>query len=699
MAQNSSDNNSLKLHIRELEEELTSLKKRMTERDARFDYAMEATNDGLWDWDLRTNKMYFSRSFLRMLGYDYQDLPGDLRTFRRYFLHPEDLDALEKQYQSAIDSHEYSVTSQYRLLHKEGHSIWVQTKSKFFEADETGRAWRCVGMNTDVTEYIRRHDELLSAKAQADKANRIKSEFLARINHEIRTPMNAIIGIGYLLKDTRLDEQQLSYLQSLHVAADSLLQMMNQLLDFSKIESGSVILENSHFDIFQLFEKMSRLFESSALHRKVNIHLNVDKNVPQFLRGDASRLSQILNHFVGNCFQHGNTDEVFIAVKKINLSEKNICLEFRIEDSGCGIAPEINQQIQDKINLQKDWSPKDQSTGLYICNHLIQLMQGSLAIRSQQGHGTQVIFSVNLEPSRLGERFVLEKIRNLHCLRVLVIDDNHIARTIIATTARSLHLQTDECDDAQIAWQKICAADAKNQPYHFLLVDYRMPNMDGLELTGLIKKSHLIKHRPLVCLISAMQQDEICQTSDNSQLIDAYLSKPISESRLYETISHAITQHPELELLSRSPEPSCNIFSELEQFHVLIAEDNLVNQQVLKGILRKKNIRHQIANNGREAVDILSTSQEPFDAILMDLEMPELNGIEATQAIRSGQKQADIPIIAVTAQAMRGDRDACLSAGMDGYLCKPVNPELLYQTLFDIVSSKNRASDNAKTHQ
>ena len=160
-------------------------------------------------------------------------------------MHPEDLDALEKQYQSAIDTHEYSVTSQYRLLHKEGHSIWVQTKSKFFEADETGRAWRCVGMNTDVTEYIRRHDELLSAKAQADKANRIKSEFLARINHEIRTPMNAIIGIGYLLKDTRLDEQQLSYLQSLHVAADSLLQMMNQLLDFSKIESGSVILKQS----------------------------------------------------------------------------------------------------------------------------------------------------------------------------------------------------------------------------------------------------------------------------------------------------------------------------------------------------------------------------------------------------------------------------------------------------------------------
>jgi two-component system sensor histidine kinase/response regulator len=251
-------NPDLLQQVKLLEEEVSRLKKRIQDRDSRFDYAMEATNDGLWDWDLRTNQIEYSRSFLRMLGYDSLEWPSDLRTFRRYFLHPDDLQELEEQFVQAIEQHQETLISQYRLLHKDGSVLWVRTQSKFFEQDETGRPWRSVGVNTDITDFIRNRDELLSAKAQADRANNFKNEFLARISHEIRTPMNAIIGIGYLLKDTALDQQQTSYLQSLNAAADSLLQTINQLLDFSKIESGKILLENTHFDLMQLFEKTSR---------------------------------------------------------------------------------------------------------------------------------------------------------------------------------------------------------------------------------------------------------------------------------------------------------------------------------------------------------------------------------------------------------------------------------------------------------
>jgi two-component system, sensor histidine kinase and response regulator len=695
----SDDPAKLKNQIQALEAELSQLKKRVAVRDNRFDYAMEATNDGLWDWDLRTNKIYFSRSFLRMLGYDYEDLPGDLRAFRRYFLHPEDLDELERQFVSAIDNHHYSLISQYRLVHKQGHSIWVQTKCKFFETDLTGRAWRCVGVNTDITDFIQRRDELISAKAQAERANNIKSEFLARVSHEIRTPMNAIIGIGYLLKDTRLDDQQNSYLQSLNTAADSLLQIINQLLDFSKVESGSVILENTHFDLFQIFEKISRIFEVSALHRHVRIHFDIAQGVPQFLRGDASRLSQILNHFINNGFQHGLTDEVYVKVNRITDSNKNICLQFIIEDKGVGICPDALEHIQQKINVYRDPESREQTSGIQICHHLIQLMQGNLSINSVINQGTRVEFKVYFESSRLGDKSLLEKARNLQSLRVLVVDDNNIARTIIASTARSIQLQVDETDNAQTAWDKICSADARGEPFHFILVDYRMPQMDGLELTCLIKKSRQLKQIPVIYLVSALQRDEIYQAADAAQLIDDYLSKPISESRLFETITQSIIQNPELDLLTRSSEANADISTELEQLCVLVAEDNIVNQQVFKGILRKKKIQYQIAANGLEAVKILTDNQIKFDAILMDLEMPEMNGIQATETIRGGNVHADVPIIAVTAQALRGDRERCMLAGMNGYLTKPVNPELLYRTLFDIVRSKKNEVENVKTDQ
>jgi two-component system, sensor histidine kinase and response regulator len=700
MAHNSSDENQiLKGQISTLEEELSSLKKRVADRDSRFDYAMEATNDGLWDWDLRTNKIYFSRSFLRMLGYDYEELPGDLRTFRRYFLHPQDLNELEKQFVSAIENCQYSLISQYRLLHKDGHIIWVQTKSKFFEHDETGRAWRSVGVNTDITDFIARRDELVSAKAQADRANSIKTEFLARVGHEIRTPMNAIIGIGYLLADTSLDEQQRSYLQSLNTAADSLLQIINQLLDFSKIESGKIQLENTHFDLVQLFEKTTRLFEASALHRKVSIHFNIHEDVPQFLRGDASRVSQILNHFINNSFQHGKAKEVVVKVTQVLARGKNIRLQFRIEDQGLGIAPELLNSVKQKLSIYNESDTHNQTSGIEICQHLIKLMQGQLSIDSQVGYGTQVQFTLNFEASHIGKKTLLEKPRDLRKLRVLIVDDNRIARTILCNTARSMNLDIQETDQPQMALDKIIQANAEGKPYHFLLADYQMPQMHGLELAKLIKESTSIEYKPVIFLISALHKDEIKHASENAKFVDDFFTKPISESRLFEALANAVLQKPELDKLTQLIEPEKAIFGELAGFHVLVAEDNLVNQQVLKGILRKKNIRHLIANNGREAIEILAASNEPFDAVLMDLEMPEMDGIEATQTIRKGKIQPNIPIIAVTAQAMRGDREKCLAAGMDGYLSKPVNPELLYQTLYDIVSSKKNATENVKTDQ
>jgi two-component system, sensor histidine kinase and response regulator len=698
---------ALAAKIQLLEQELASLKQSLqagqalaNEHYTRYQYAMEASNDGIWDWDLLTNKIYFSRSYLRMLGYDYEDLPGNLKTLQDYFIHPEDLDDMLHEYQAAIDNKRESLQLQFRLLHRDGHIIWVNSKAKFFESDHQGRPTRCVGVNTDITDFMNSREELLNAKAQADLASKTKSEFLARVSHEIRTPMNAIIGIGYLLNDTTMDEQQQSYLTSINSAADSLLQIINQLLDFSKIEAGRVILEYAHFDLDQLFEKISRLFEISALHRNVEIVYDIKADVPRFLRGDASRLSQILSHLISNAFQYSNTNQVVVRVRRLPQTPKQVVLQFIVEDNGLGMTLEKLAHIRERLVFNKYHADTEKNSyGLGICSHLVHLMHGNFAIDAQLNKGCKVTFSAVFEHSHLGEKNLVNHPRNLNNIRILVVDDNTIARTIIASTARSIHLQVDETDDPLSAIERIRQADNLGQPYHFVLLDYRMPNMNGLQLTGLIKSDNSLKQKPRVFLISAYHRDEISSADPNAILVDEFLSKPVSESRLFDAISQAIGRENILQQISPEvniPDVSLEI---LENTRMLIVEDNIVNQQVIRGILKKKHIHTYIAGNGIEALQLLENTGEAFDAILMDLEMPEMDGLEATRRIRSGQLrnnslQQDIPIIAVTAQAMRGDRERCLAMGMNGYLSKPVNPELLYTTLAEILRKKKMTNGN-----
>lgn len=673
----------------------------MVDRDTRYRYAMEATSDGLWDWNLLTNKIYFSRSYLRMLGYDYEDLPGNLDTLRDYFVHPDDVKAMLGEYQSAIDNQRESLQLQFRMLHRNGNIIWVHSKAKFFEPDHQGYASRCVGVNTDISDFISSREELLSAKAQADLAGKTKSEFLARISHEIRTPMNAIIGIGYLMQDTQLDEQQQSYLTSINSAADSLLQIINQLLDFSKIETGRVILEYAHFDLDQLFEKMSRLFEIRTLHRAMDIIYDIKPEVPRFLRGDASRLSQIIGHLISNAFQYSNTNQVVVRVARKCQNAKQVILEFSVEDTGLGMTDEKLAHIKERLVFNKHADDTEKTTyGLGICSHLVHLMQGDFNIESHLNQGCKVTFTATFEHSHLGEKTIINHPRDLNNIRALIVDDNTIARTIIASTARSIHLQVDEASNPIAAIESIRRADNLGQGYHFVLLDYRMPNMNGLQLTGLIKSDCSLKQKPRVFLISAYHRDEITSADPNAILVDEFLSKPVSESRLFDAISQAIGREQLLQDISPEIVTPNDIEELLENARILIAEDNIVNQQVIRGILKKKKITPVIAANGIEALKLLETTSTPFDVILMDLEMPEMDGLEATRRIRAGQLRANslqqnIPIIAVTAQAMRGDRERCLAVGMNGYLSKPVNPELLYTTLADIMRKKKVTDDNS----
>lgn len=665
------------------------LVRQLSTRDTRFNYAIEASSDGLWDWHIPSGKVYFSRSYLRMLGFQYEELPGNLTALYDYFLYREDAQMVMNRYQTAIEKGETHVNLQFRMQHQSGKILWVQSKAKFCEPDANGRATRCVGLNTNISDFVHAHEELMAAKIQADIANKTKSEFLARMSHEIRTPMNAIIGLGYLLRDTKLDQQQKSYLGSLNSAADSLLYILNEVLDFSKVESGKVILEQANFDLNHLFEKIVRLFEISATTKKVRIIYDVKSNVPRFLRGDSVRLSQIIGHLITNALQYSNTNEVVVGVKLVDAKDKYVKLEFTIADYGVGMSAERLAKVNESLSKHVRMSDVDGDRfGLGICNHLITLMNGAMYIKSELNKGCSVIFTACFDNSHLGSGVLQTQRPNLKNIRTLVVDDNMIARTVLSSTVKSLGLEVDSAESAAQALEKINSANAslEGKPYHFVLMDYQMPNMNGFEAAVAIKANQQLYHTPHIIVISAYHRDEISKAESNALAVDEFMSKPISEERLLDIINNVISKDKRLQNIGNSQPSTSEQDALLHNINVLIAEDNLVNQQVVKGILKKKNINLTIANNGVEALQIINSSAISFDVILMDLEMPEMDGIEATKAIRDGMVSPNIPIVALTAQAMGGDREKCLAAGMNAYLSKPINPEVLYKTLAEQIS-------------
>ena len=757
--------------------------------EERYQLAMDAASDGLWDWDVTRDKMYFSPRYQTMLGYQPGELLGNIRAWRR-LLHPEDKISTIHFFDHKLETSDKSFQFVYRMRRKDGSYCTIRSKGKVVFRDDMGKPMRVIGTMVDITHQIERERELSmarfsldnagdhihwfrrdgyhkyvnesackalgfsqeelmtlsimdinpavtrsswkklweqlvlrkgmtyetlrktsdgsifpvevtanymeyegegylfasgrnitdrkqteealhKAKEVADQANQAKSNFLANMSHEIRTPMNAIIGLSHLVQETKLSCQQRDYISKIQTSAHDLLGIINDILDFSRIEAGKLNMENIEFDLGSVFDNAYNLSSIKAREKGLTLTYDIHSDVPRHLRGDPLRLGQILINLTHNALKFTSEGEVNVSARLICSRQDVARLQFSVADTGIG----ISKQQQSK--LFQSFSQVDGSTtrkfggtglGLAICKNLVYMMNGEISVDSEPGKGSTFRFTVELGVAHQAQ--VLEQ--SLAGVRVLVVDDNPEARALLIS-----HLQTSGCETWESGHgdEALALLKAKNSGHDeavsLVLLDWRMPDIDGIELAKSIHKLNLAVE-PKLMMVSAYGREELMAKASGA--VDAFLIKPVNHSVLVETV---------LRLLQCPSSPKTEIIEEarfceiMPKGRILLAEDNEINRQVARELLQGMGLEVVMVTNGAEAVE--RVKNEDFDLVFMDIQMPEMDGYQATRMIRQKLGKDKLIIIAMTAHAMTGDRERCLQAGMNDHISKPLSPDALKQ--------------------
>ncbi len=637
---------------------------------ARLQAIMESTSDLIWSVDrqrlgLVTFNQAFQQYFQAELG---RTLEGGMTPEETL---PEQYAKLWRSfYQQAIQEGpfdlEYTVSTGTRVL--------VLAFSQIRQGDAV------IGVSVfgrDITERKRNELLLLQAKEAAESATRAKSEFLANMSHEIRTPMNAVIGMTYLALQTDLSAKQRQYLAKTKIASESLLGIINDILDFSKIEAGRLDMEVRPFDLQDVITRVIDLVGLKATEKQLEFMVDVAPDVPATLMGDPLRLGQVLTNLCSNAVKFTEQGEIILIASLTGRpSEDRVELQFSVTDTGIGISPEQSQ------HLFQPFSQVDASTtrrfggtglGLAICRHLIQLMGGDIRVESEPGQGSTFRFTVQLGLSHEADLPPKSIRQPLDGLRVLVVDDNLNTRTILGSMIKSLGFHAATAASAVAGIQELVSA--QQAPYDLVLLDWKMPGMDGFEAATQIRSLPGLQPSPKLILMSAFGDDDTRRQAEAAGF-DGFLSKPITASSLLDAlmdacsgfkITHVTPEHPVTPLpLAGAP---------LAGLHLLLVEDNDFNQEVATELLELLGAQVSLAANGLTALQ--QVRAQAFDAVLMDVQMPIMDGHEATRRIREELKNTTLPIIAMTAHALLQERQSCLASGMNDYISKPIVPEEL----------------------
>ncbi|MDM8545069.1 PAS domain S-box protein [Candidatus Venteria ishoeyi] len=676
----------LKQHVQELKqarkatlnmmEDADVARQRLSTSEKNFRSFFETMDDMIIITDQQGALLFTNDAVIQTLGYS----PETLKTMHILDLHPAD-----KRREAEVIFHKMLTgqISNYPLPLETQNSQQVPVETRVWFGEWDGKA--CVfGLIKDITERRKAEKALLEAKEAAEQASRVKSEFLANMSHEIRTPLNAVTGMAYLLQQTSLGDKQEAYVDSIQRAMNHVISLINDLLDFSKMEAGKLELESVSFELNQILDKLYDFVVPMAEHKSLEVLFKVSAAVPYALIGDPTRLGQILINLAGNAVKFCDTGEVVIAIAVERREDNSVLLRFSVCDTGIGMS---KSQLE---RLFEAFQQGDSSTtrryggtglGLAISRYLVEQMNGEIGVESVLGEGSEFHFTVllDVQPGAQPNLFkVPKKLRSTH---FLVVDDNSTSREIIKEILHTLEFKCTTVASGREAIAELKRSyHVEQQCYDIILLDWQMPEMDGIETAKRINTDPMLPEPPKILMISAFAEAQVMPQAQQAG-ISAYLHKPINPATLFNSIMRLLDQDvAKARQYKPSPEPSLPRFK-TSTGHILVVEDQPINRQIASEILEHNGFTVETTENGKLAVQRLQRDPKSINLILMDVQMPVMDGYEATRRIRHLPGCAEIPIIAMTAHAIREEREKCHEAGMNSHVSKPVDVNQLLTEL------------------